>query len=318
MNVIDKCWRTNPNWRSNRQQLAKCSVGYAGKMIENIGQDVTKYKVTDPSDDPLDPKPGTLRYAMTNIKGKVWITFQRDMKIKLGKPLLVSSFSTIDGRGLNVHIANGGCLVLRRVTNVIIHGLRIHDCKAQGPGQVMGPDREITELGQVGWRRNQNDDLIKDMDRPQHLIPKQGYALRTQRWLLEGQRYERLLLHSTILVRVAYKECRVNNLYQGWGLYAIGGSMNPSIKSQANLFIAPKGGKKEITWRNGNEGMSGNFHSVADVFENGASFRQSDEGGIAVKPEYSSDQVFQVADATTVRSLTKSAGALKCPKQSIC
>lgn len=38
----------------------------------------------------------------------------------------------------------------------------------------------------------------------------------------------------------------VNNLYLGWGIYALGGSMNPSIKSQANLFIAPKGGNKEV------------------------------------------------------------------------
>jgi hypothetical protein len=28
--------------------------------------------------------------------------------------------------------------------------------------------------------------------------------------------------------------------------YAIGGSMNPSVKSQANLFIAPKSGNKEV------------------------------------------------------------------------
>jgi hypothetical protein len=38
----------------------------------------------------------------------------------------------------------------------------------------------------------------------------------------------------------------VNNLYQGWMQYAIGGSMNPSVKSQANLFIAPKAGNKEV------------------------------------------------------------------------
>ncbi|CAI9753761.1 unnamed protein product [Fraxinus pennsylvanica] len=120
MNVIDKCWRTNPNWRRHRQQLATGSVGYVGKLIENIGQNVTKYTVTNPSDDPLDPKPGTLRYSMTSIKGKVWVTFKRDMNIKLENPLLVSSLSTIDGRGVNVHIANGGCLVLQRVRNIFI------------------------------------------------------------------------------------------------------------------------------------------------------------------------------------------------------
>lgn len=118
LNAIDKCWRTNPDWRSNRHQLATCSVGYAGKMTNNIGQDVTNYKVTDPSDDPLSPKPGTLRFAVTNIQGKVWITFERDMTIRLAKPLLVSSFTTIDGRGAVVDIANGACLLLQGVNDL--------------------------------------------------------------------------------------------------------------------------------------------------------------------------------------------------------
>ncbi|KAL0341927.1 UNVERIFIED_CONTAM: putative pectate lyase 9 [Sesamum calycinum] len=105
MNVIDKCWRTNPNWRGHLQQLAMCSIGYTGKMTNNTGSDVTHYRVTDHSDDALNPKPGTLRYGVTSIKGKVWITFERDMNIRLAKALLVSSFTTIDARGANVHIA---------------------------------------------------------------------------------------------------------------------------------------------------------------------------------------------------------------------
>jgi pectate lyase len=40
MNVIDRCRRWNPNWRSNRQQLATCSVGFAGKMTNNIGRGI--------------------------------------------------------------------------------------------------------------------------------------------------------------------------------------------------------------------------------------------------------------------------------------
>jgi pectate lyase len=50
------------------------------------------------------------------------------------------------------------------------------------------------------------------------------------------------------------KYCRIrhgyahvaNNLYFGWMQYAIGGSMGPSLKSEANLFIAPKVGNKEV------------------------------------------------------------------------
>jgi pectate lyase len=115
MNVIDNCWRPNPEWKRHRQQLATCSVGYVGKMINNIGNDLIHYKVTDPNDDPITPKPGTLRYGTSVIQGKVWITFQKDMNIKLMKPLLISSFTTIDGRGVNVHIANNACLMIFKV-----------------------------------------------------------------------------------------------------------------------------------------------------------------------------------------------------------
>jgi pectate lyase len=116
MNMIDSCWRPNPEWRRHRQQLATCSVGYAGKMTNNIGNDLIHYKVTDPNDDPTNPKPGTLRYGASVIQGKVWITFQKDMNIRLMKPLLVSSFTTIDGRGVSVHIANNACLMIFKVT----------------------------------------------------------------------------------------------------------------------------------------------------------------------------------------------------------
>lgn len=115
MNVIDKCWRLNPEWRKHRSELATCSVGYAGKMTNNIGKDLIRYKVTDPSDDPINPKPGTLRYGASRIQGKVWITFQRDMYIRLVRPLLISSFTTIDGRGVNVHIADNACLMIYKV-----------------------------------------------------------------------------------------------------------------------------------------------------------------------------------------------------------
>ncbi|GAB2268783.1 hypothetical protein Dimus_003728 [Dionaea muscipula] len=108
----------------------------------------------------------------------------------------------------------------------------------------------------------------------------------------------------------------VNNLYQGWENYAIGGSRNPSVKSEANLFIAPKTGNKEIISRIDNievqlEKKSWNFQSVRDYFENGACFKSS-EGQAVIKPAYTNGQTFQVADARALRSLTRSAGALRC------
>lgn len=91
------------------------SEQYAGKMTNNIGNHLIHYKVIDPSDDPINPKNGTLRYGASRIQGKVWITFQRDMHIKLEKPFLISNFTTIDGRDVNVHNADNACLMIFKV-----------------------------------------------------------------------------------------------------------------------------------------------------------------------------------------------------------
>ncbi|KFK24204.1 hypothetical protein AALP_AAs54344U000100, partial [Arabis alpina] len=71
------------------------------------------------------------------------------MKINLHKPLLISSFTTLDGRGVSVHISGPACLLVYKATDVIIHGLKIHDCKPQPPSSVMGPDSKIIQLGHV-------------------------------------------------------------------------------------------------------------------------------------------------------------------------
>ena len=57
-------------------------------------------------------------------------------------------------------------------------------------------------------------------------------------------------------------------------------------------------------------------HSMNDVLENGARFIETGAG--RVKPNYNREQVFLVADAKIVRSLTKSACALRCTSRSRC
>ncbi|KZV28633.1 putative pectate lyase 4 [Dorcoceras hygrometricum] len=303
MNVMDSCWRTNPNWRRNRHQLATCSVGYAGKMSNNGGRGTVDYVVTDPCDDPLNPKPGSLRFGVTSIKGKVWITFHKDMTIKLAKPLLVGSFTTLDGRGANVHIAGGAGLLLQEVNNVIIHGIHIHDCIAQGAGPVMGPDRKIVQLGPV------DGDAIRLVSSSKIWIDHNTLQ-DCQDGLIDVTRGSTDITISNNWFRIRFGYAHVvNNLYLGWGIYAIGGSMEPSIKSQANLFIAPQGGNKQIFW--GHSAIGG-FRSVQDVFENGASFSASLAKDVAMRPNYRADQNFEVADGRAVKLLTRSAGALKC------
>lgn len=129
-NPIDDCWRCDPNWHKNRKRLADCGIGFGRNAIG--GRDGRFYVVTDPSDDdPVNPRPGTLRHAVIQTE-PLWIVFKRDMVIQLKQELIMNSFKTIDGRGSNVHIANGACITIQFITNVIIHGLHIHDCKPTG------------------------------------------------------------------------------------------------------------------------------------------------------------------------------------------
>lgn len=55
-----------------------------------------------------------------------------------------------------------------------------------------------------------------------------------------------LINHITCVYRVRHGYVHIsNNVYEGWREYAIGGSMNPSILSQGNLFIAS--GKRKVS-----------------------------------------------------------------------
>ncbi|KAH7679645.1 Pectate lyase protein [Dioscorea alata] len=308
MNVIDHCWRRTTNWSSNRQRLAMCSVGFAGKMSNNIGRGLTRYVVTDPTDDPLRLRYGTLRHGATLTKGKVWITFQRDMVITLKKPLMVKSMTTIDGRGANVLIANGASFVLYQVSNVIIHGLHFHDCKSQGAGAVVVPGGHVMQLS------GNDGDAIRLVQASKVWIDHNTFS-NSEDGLLDVTRGSTeitvmLLGHDDAFLldkkmkrmpraRHGYVHV-VNNLYDGWGLYAIGGSMSPSIRSEGNLYISK--GRSSMSW---------NWVSLKDRFENEAYFKQSGSRA-RTNPGYNLLQRFRVANANQVRALTRNAGALRC------
>ena len=151
MNPIDSCWRRKANWASNRRALADCAVGFGkGAMGGKYG---AMYVVTTPSDDPVNPKPGTLRYGVIQTK-PLWIVFAKDMVITLKNELIMNSFKTIDGRGAKVEIAYGPCITIQGVSHVIIHGISIHDCKPGKSGLVRSTTMH------VGHRLGSDGDAI--------------------------------------------------------------------------------------------------------------------------------------------------------------
>ncbi|PSS04689.1 Pectate lyase [Actinidia chinensis var. chinensis] len=349
MNVIDSCWRKNPNWASNRQALAECAVGFGKNAMG--GKAGLIYVVTDPSDDPINPKPGTLRYGAIQTK-PLWIIFGRDMVITLKNELMLNSYKTIDGRGAKVEIAYGPCITVQRVRNIIIHGISIHDCKPGKAGIVrdsvvhaghrLGSDGDAIDIFASSnvWIDHCSlaraaDGLIDVIHASTAITISNNYFSQHDKVMLLGhndQNTEDKVMRVTIVfnrfgsgliqrmprVRLGYTHV-ANNKYDEWQMYAIGGSANPTIFSEGNYYIASKNANaKQVTKReeSKNGWKNWKWRSSRDVFVNGAYFVPSGWG--SCNPNYSKSQSFTVAHGSMVPALTSDAGPLGCVRYKAC
>ncbi|KAI3466551.1 hypothetical protein Pfo_023214 [Paulownia fortunei] len=342
MNKIDSCWRSNPNWALNRKALADCAVGFGSGAMG--GKNGAIYVVTDPSDDPINPKQGTLRYGAIQAQ-PLWIIFQRDMAITLENELMVNSYKTIDGRGARVEISNGPCITIEGVSHVIIHGISIHDCKPGKPGLVRStPDHVGHRLGSDGdaisvfassnvwidhcYLARCTDGLVDVIHASNFITVSNNYLTQHDKVMLLGHRdgytADRIMKATVVfnhfgpglvqrLPRVRYGYAHVaNNRYDQWLMYAIGGSADPTILSEGNYFVASNDAyAKQVTKRETTEGWkSWKWRSTNDVFLNGAYFVPSGWGSCA--PNYLKSQYFAAAPGSLVPALTSDAGPLLC------
>ncbi|KAK1419991.1 hypothetical protein QVD17_29481 [Tagetes erecta] len=349
-NPIDDCWRCDKNWEMHRQRLANCAIGFGKHAIG--GRDGKIYVVTDSkNDDSVNPKRGTLRYGVIQEE-PLWIVFAHDMTIKLKEELMMNSFKTIDGRGANVHIASGPCITIQYATNVIIHGINIHDCKQGGNASVRdSPDHS-------GWRSmsdgdgisiygashvwvdhcslaNCHDGLIDAIHGSTAITISNNYMTRHDKVMLLGHS-DSLTQDKNMQVTIAFNHfgeglvqrmprCRhgyfhvVNNDYTHWEMYAIGGSASPTINSQGNRFLAPDShGSKEVTKRekaSEDEWKKWNWRSEGDLMLNGAFFTPS---GARTSKSYARASSLSARSSSIVGSITANAGVLRCKKGSWC
>lgn len=325
-NPIDDCWRCDPNWANNRQQLADCAIGFGYKALGGKGGPI--YVVTNPSDpDPDKPRPGTLRDAVSQ-PGPVWIIFSGNMVIKLKQPLMVTSFKTIDGRGAHVEITGGGCISIEHVTNVIVHNINIHHCH---PANSDGDGLHIFASSNI-WvdhcsLSNCADGLIDCTEGSTAITISNCYFSHHDKVMLLGHsddypadrgmqitvafnRFGEALVQRMPRCRFGYFHV-VNNDYTTWGEYAVGGSSHPTINSQGNRYVAPPNpNAKEVTRRldaKGSEWEGWNWRTEGDVMVNGAFFVPSGDG---VSAQYSLASSVEPKSAAFIDHLTLNAGVL--------
>ncbi|THU56656.1 hypothetical protein C4D60_Mb11t19530 [Musa balbisiana] len=297
-NPIDDCWRCGPEWHLHRKRLADCGIGFGRNAIG--GRDGRYYVVSDPGDDdPVNPRTGTLRHAVIQDE-PLWIVFKRDMVITLKQELIMNSFKTIDGRGANVHIANGACITIQFVTNVIIHGLHIHDCKPTGNAMVR------SSPSHYGWRTMADGDGVSIFG-ASHIWVDHNSLSNCADGLVDA------VMGSTAIT------ISNNHFTHHNEMYAIGGSADPTINSQGNRYLAPTNPfAKEVTKRvdtDSNKWKSWNWRSEGDLLLNGAYFTPSGAGASA---SYAKASSLGAKSSSMVGSITSDAGALGCRKRSQC
>ncbi|XP_073021072.1 probable pectate lyase 5 [Primulina eburnea] len=348
-NPMDDCWRCDPDWEKNRQRLADCTIGFGKHAIG--GRDGKIYVVTDSGDDAVNPKPGTLRYGVIQNE-PLWIVFARDMVIKLKQELMLNSFKTIDGRGASVHIAGGPCITIQFVTNIIIHGINIHDCKQGGNAYVRdSPEhygyRTVSDGDGVSifggshvWvdhctLSNCRDGLIDAIHGSTAITLSNNYLTHHDKVMLLGHS-DSYTQDKNMQVTIAFNHfgeglvqrmprCRhgyfhvVNNDYTHWEMYAIGGSADPTINSQGNRFLAPdRVENKEVTKHEDapeSKWKNWNWRSEGDLMLNGAFFTPS---GAGASSNYAKASSLSARPSSLVSSMTYGAGALSCKKGKRC
>ncbi|KAL0431609.1 UNVERIFIED_CONTAM: Pectate lyase [Sesamum radiatum] len=348
-NPIDDCWRCDSNWERNRQRLADCAIGFGKNAMGGKGGRF--YVVTDSGDDdPVNPRPGTLRHAVIQDE-PLWIIFKRDMVIRLNQELVMNSHKTIDGRGASVHIAGGACITIHHVTNIIIHGIHIHDCVKAGNGIIRdSPEHkgwwEVSDgdgISIFGGRDiwvdhcslNCNDGLIDAIHGSTAITISNNYFTHHDKVMLLGHSDE-YTQDKNMQVTIAFNHfgeglvqrmprCRhgyfhvVNNDYTHWEMYAIGGSASPTIYSQGNRFLAPNDrDRKQATKHEDapeSEWRHWNWRSEGDLMLNGAYFLQSGAGAWSTYARASS---LSARPSSLVGSITTAAGALNCKRGARC
>ncbi|KAH0467252.1 hypothetical protein IEQ34_004490 [Dendrobium chrysotoxum] len=343
-NPIDRCWRCQSNWASNRKRLAFCAKGFGRNAMGGVNGRF--YVVTDASDNDLvNPKPGTLRHAVIQAE-PLWIVFARDMVIRLNEELIVNSYKTIDGRGANIHIAYGAQITIQFVHHIIIHNLHIHHLSPGNGGMIRdspshygirtrsdGDGISIYGASNI-WidhisMSNCADGLIDAIMGSTAITISNCHMTNHDDVMLFGAS-DSFVGDALMQVTVAFNHfgrglvqrmprCRwgfvhvVNNDYTHWQMYAVGGSQHPTVISQGNRYIAPPDiNAKQVTKRDyAPEAVwkQWTWKSQGDLMINGAFFVESGERFIS---RYTRHDLMRAKPGTFVTRLTRYSGTLNC------
>ncbi|XP_042521258.1 putative pectate lyase 21 [Macadamia integrifolia] len=269
------------------KKLPICAYGFARGVTG--GAFGPYYIVSSSYDDPKNPAPGTLRFAVNfarGNKGGAWIRFKRSMIIRLKDKLWIHSNTTIDGRGVEVAII-GQCIAIRHVENVILHNFAISLTGNSDTIHVFEGTKKVwidhittreAKLGLISVLQGSTDVTISncylskcdfnlllgasDQDTVDHIL---RVTVHRNRFESSTQR----------MPHCRWGYCHVaNNYYRNWNYYAIGARVYAKVYSELNVFNPGK--KLEVTpwFHDYNSDITPTIVSFKDLLLKGAKFHQ--------------------------------------------
>jgi len=294
--VNGQCQRPQP-WLTFRSP-----IGYGRNATG--GRDGRVCQVTNLNDD----GDGSLRDCTVGNEAK-WVVFAVDGTITLQSPIVVGSNTTIDGRNRRITLTNRG-LLLSRVQNIIVHGIRIEDGVRGDAIRIVNESRDIW-IDHVTLK-NFDDGLI-DITRESTAVTVSWCHFRDHRKVMllgadqndEGDRIMRVTIHHNWFERTNSRHPRVrygrvhiyNNYFDRWGHYAVGISQRAEAYIEHNVFQADDDNSAIIT-QVGEDPERGRICTTHNRHLNGSREAEEDCDGFR-RPDYPyshDDDLEDVAD----------------------
>jgi pectate lyase len=216
-----------------------------------------------------DSGPGSLRRAVSGNR-PAWIVFDRDMKIRLRRPLLVGSNKTIDGRSKHVTISapGQGGLQLVGVSNVIIESLRLTHFGHVTQTKNNDPDEAIhLQHARKVWIDHNDlsragDKLVSVSGGSRHITISWNHFHHQEQVMQIGNQTtqdadaaQTVTIDHNFFDRTGYRNPVVsygrahvyNNYYLDWRLYAVRSERVAQVLLENNVFEGGRSRRVSLT-----------------------------------------------------------------------
>ena len=239
---------------ASEQALLAQRVGFGGGVTGGAGGQIVH--VTSDADSGT----GSLRTAVAGNDPR-WIVFDKDMTIKLTKPLAVGSNKTIDGAGQKVEITGPGIQGLDLIgdSNVIVESLTLHDFgNVAKTAQNNLPDAIHLDHAHGIWIDHNDlsmagDKLVAVSNGSTGItVSWNHFHDQLQTFQIGNQATAAADVAQTVTVNdnffdhtgyrnpvIAYGRAHVyNNYYLGWKSYGVRAERTAQMVLQNNIFVA--------------------------------------------------------------------------------